>query len=163
MVLVLLKSACTVSRPFLLLTLPNEWLGCKWARSWEATQLGQVTPTNQRSMSYYMILCSEVKSGEGKRSVGMFGVIVSAFQGSCYVWWSLSFLGMAEHLSARWKVVHEFLPLFCLSRQLLLYLLNWFCLYPWVFLHLPFWFSTPSCSVCVNKWVAVWCLAASQG
>jgi len=40
----LLSSAYTVSRPFLLLRLPWQWGGWRCTR-WEETQLGQLTPT----------------------------------------------------------------------------------------------------------------------
>jgi len=38
-----LNSACTASRPFLLLALPRQQVGCGWARRWEGTQPGQPT------------------------------------------------------------------------------------------------------------------------
>ena len=32
-------------------------------RSWEGTQLGQLTPTDQRDISDHMVLCSAIKAG----------------------------------------------------------------------------------------------------
>ena len=59
----LLSSAYTESRPFLLLTPPHQRVG--WGcTSWEGTQLGQLTPTDQRDIPYHMMSCSAYKAGE---------------------------------------------------------------------------------------------------
>ena len=50
----LLSSAYTASRPFLLLTPPHQGVGWGCTRSWEGTQLGQLTPTDQRDIPYHM-------------------------------------------------------------------------------------------------------------
>jgi len=34
-----------------------------WTRSWEGTQLRQLTPTDQRDIPYHMITCSAIKAG----------------------------------------------------------------------------------------------------
>ena len=46
----LLNSARTASRAPLFLTLTHQRVGWGWARSWDATQLGQLTPTDQRDI-----------------------------------------------------------------------------------------------------------------
>ena len=38
-------------------------------RSWEGTQPGQLTPTDQRDIPYH-IMCSAVKAGGGRRKGG---------------------------------------------------------------------------------------------
>ena len=50
----LLSSAYTESRPFLLLTPPHQRGGWGCTRSWEGTQRGQLTPTDQRDIPYHM-------------------------------------------------------------------------------------------------------------
>jgi len=47
----LLRSAYTVPRSFLLLTLPHQQVGSGGTISWEGTQLGQLAPTDQKGYS----------------------------------------------------------------------------------------------------------------
>ena len=54
----LLSSSYTESRPFLLLTPPHQWVGWGCTRSWEGTQLGQLTPADQRDMIPYDVMLS---------------------------------------------------------------------------------------------------------
>jgi len=58
----LLSSAYTESRLFLLLTSPHQRVGWGCTRNWEATQLGQLTPTDQRDVPYHMMSCSAYKA-----------------------------------------------------------------------------------------------------
>ena len=102
MFLLLLSSAYTESRLFLLLTPPHKWVGWGCTRSWEGTQLGQLTPTDQRAIPYHMTSCSAYKAGE-EEGRGTFGVMVFVFPSHCYTWWSPAFLEMAEHLPAHGK------------------------------------------------------------
>jgi len=44
--------AYTESIPFLLLALPHQWAGWACTRGWEGTQMGQLTPTDQRDIPY---------------------------------------------------------------------------------------------------------------
>ena len=53
----LLSSAYTASRPFLLLTPPHQRVGWGCTRSWEGTQLGQLTPTDKRGIPCHMTSC----------------------------------------------------------------------------------------------------------
>ena len=50
-----LNSACTVSRPFLPLPQPRQRAGWGCTRPWEGTQLGQLTPNDQRDIPYLMM------------------------------------------------------------------------------------------------------------
>lgn len=66
----------------------------------------------------------------------------SVFPKKHYAWWSPAFLGMVKHLCS-WEIVNEFWILLCL--------LSWFYLNPWIFSLLPFQFFPPSHQVWVNK------------
>jgi len=57
----LLSSAYTESRPFVLLTLLLQQVGWGCTRSWDGTQLGQLTPPDQRDIPYPMASCSAYK------------------------------------------------------------------------------------------------------
>ncbi|XP_074989722.1 LOW QUALITY PROTEIN: tubulin alpha-8 chain-like [Calonectris borealis] len=59
----LLSRAYTGSRPFLLLTPPHQRGGWGGTRSWEGTQPGQLTPTDQMDIPYHMTSCSAIKLG----------------------------------------------------------------------------------------------------
>jgi len=96
-----LRSAYTESRPFLLLTPPASRLGMH--RSWEGTQLGQLTPTDQKDIPYHMTSCSSCKAGRRRRKEGTFGVMMFVFPSNCYAWWGPAFLGVAECLPANGK------------------------------------------------------------
>ena len=75
----LLSSAYTESRPFLLLTPPHQWAGWGCTRSWEGTQPGQLTPTDQRDIPHHMTYCAQhvkLEEEEGK--------------GGRLEWWRLS-------------------------------------------------------------------------
>ena len=61
----LLSSAYTEPRPLLPLTPPASSWGC--TRSWEGTQLGQLTPTDQRDIPYHMTSWSAYKAGGRRR------------------------------------------------------------------------------------------------
>ena len=137
----LLSSAYTESRPFLLLTAPHQQGGWGCTKSWEDTQLGQLTPTDQRDTAYHMMSCSAYKAGRR--------------QGGRSEWWRLSsqvtIMRDGALLSWRWLNTcllmgsSEWIPCFallvCTAFALLLS-----CLYlnPRVFSLLLFWFSPPS-------------------
>ena len=70
-----LSRAYTVSRPFLLLTPPHQPGGWGCPRSWEGTQPGQLTPTDQRDIPYRMTSCAAYKAGGRRRKGGTFGVM----------------------------------------------------------------------------------------
>jgi len=64
----LLSSAYIVSRPFLLLTSPCQWLGCGCTRRWEGTLLGQLIPADKWDIPHHMMSpCSAIKSWEKKK------------------------------------------------------------------------------------------------
>ena len=65
----LLSSACTESRSFLLLTAPHQRGGWGCTRSWEGTQPRQLTPTDPRDVPDHMMSSSADKSG-GRRRKG---------------------------------------------------------------------------------------------
>lgn len=50
-------------RTFVLLTPPYQWVARGCRRSWDATQLGQLNPTDQRDIPYYVMSCSAYKAG----------------------------------------------------------------------------------------------------
>ena len=94
----------TQSRPFLLLTPPHQRVGWGCTRSWEGTQLGRLTPTDQRDIPYHMMSCSAYKAGRRRRKGGdTFGVMAFVLPSNCQAWWSPAFLEMAEHLPADGK------------------------------------------------------------
>jgi len=66
----------------------------------EGTQLGQLTPTDQKSIPYYMMSCSAHKSGGRRRKSGKFGVMVFVCPSKHYTQWSPALLEMAERLPA---------------------------------------------------------------
>ena len=96
----MLSSTHTESGPFLLLTPPHQRGGWGCARSWEGTQLGRLTPADQRDVPYHMMSCSIYKLGEklarghcsgqaGHRSVGgeqLFFILITCF--SCILFLS---------------------------------------------------------------------------
>ena len=72
----LLSSAYTMSRPFLLLTPPHQRVGWGCTRSWDGTLLGQLAQTNQRGISYHMKSHAAYKAGGRRRKGGMFRMTV---------------------------------------------------------------------------------------
>ena len=103
MFLLLLSSAYTQSRPFLLLTPLHQQGGWRCTRSREGTQPGQLTPSDQRDIPYYMASCSAYKAGGRRRTGRLFGLMEFVFSSNYYAWWSPAFLEMAEHLPADGK------------------------------------------------------------
>jgi len=67
--LLLLSSAHTASRSFLLLTLPHQRVGWGCTRIWEGTQPGQLTAAGQTDMPYDMTSYSAIKCW-GKKKQG---------------------------------------------------------------------------------------------
>ena len=67
----LLSSAYTEPRPFLLLPPPHQRGGWGGIRSWEGTQLGQLTPTDQRDIPDHKMSCSAYKAGGRRRKRGV--------------------------------------------------------------------------------------------
>ena len=68
----------TEPRPFLLLPPPQQRAGWGGTRSWEGTQLGQLTPTDHRDIPDHMVSCAACKAGGRRR------------KGGCSEWWRLS-------------------------------------------------------------------------
>ena len=66
----LLSSAYTESRFLLLLTPPCQRVGLACTRSWERTQSGQLTPTDQRDIPDYMTACSAIERWGKKKEEG---------------------------------------------------------------------------------------------
>ena len=132
----LLSSACTASRPFFL-TPPHQRVGWGCTRSWEGTQLGQLTPTDQKDVPYHMMSHSAIKTGGRTKKGGMFRVMALRMMKPC-------FPGDGQMPACQWEVVTELLILLCLHVQLLLCLLNCLYLIPQVFSLLPSQFLPPS-------------------
>ena len=80
----LLSSAYTESRPFLLLKPPHQRVGWGCTRGREGTQPGQLTPTDQRAIPYHMTSCSAYKAGGRRRKGGTLGVMVFLKPHCCY-------------------------------------------------------------------------------
>ena len=93
----------TESMSFLLLTPSHQQVGWGYTISWEATQPGQLTPTDQRDIPCHMMSCSACKAERRKRKWGTFEVNAFVFPSNHYMWWSPAFLVMAEQLSADGK------------------------------------------------------------
>lgn len=141
-------SAHTGSRTFLL----HQQVVWGYTRSWERTQLGQLTPTGQSNISYHMTMCSAYKAGEEGR-------------GACLEWCYFVFpinhiigwtavLEMAKHLPANGKEWMNSLFTFacahdlCFTCETVITSTQKFCL-------VPFWFYPPSKQWGVSEWAAV--------
>ena len=61
----------------------SAWVGGS-TRIWEGTQVGQLTPTDQRDILDHMASCSTYKAGGRRRKGGMFGVMVFVSPTNCY-------------------------------------------------------------------------------
>jgi len=59
----LLSSAYTESRTFLLPTPPHQQLGWGCTRTWEGTQLGYLTPADEKDIPHHVRSCSAIKAG----------------------------------------------------------------------------------------------------
>jgi len=86
MFLLLLSSAHRESRPFLLLTPPCQWIGWGYTRSWDGTQLGQLTQTGQRNIPYHMTSCSGVTSWSKEEQEGKITGMSFVFPSNQYTW-----------------------------------------------------------------------------
>ena len=75
----LLSSADTEPRAFLLLTPPHQQGGWGGTRSWEGTQPGQLTPTDPRDSPDHMTSRSAYKAGGRRRKGGTFRVMAFVF------------------------------------------------------------------------------------
>lgn len=68
-------------------------------RSWDGTQLEQLTPTDHWDIPYHKTLCLAYKAGGRRRREGVtFGVMVFGFSRNHYTRWSPALLRMAEDL-----------------------------------------------------------------
>jgi len=140
----LLSSAHTASRPFLLLVLPHQQVGWGCTRSREGTQSGQPTPAGQTDMPYGMTSCSAYKVGARRRKKGDV-----QSDGVCLPKSPLHMMepccpGDGWTSACHWEAVNEFLVLLCLCAHLLLYPLNCLYLNPQIFSFLLFQLSPPS-------------------
>jgi len=66
----LLSSAYTQSRPFLLLAPPPQRVDWECTSDWEGTQAGQLIPTDQKDVLYHMTSCTATNLG-GRRKGGL--------------------------------------------------------------------------------------------
>jgi len=156
----LLNSAHTASRPFLVLRLPHQRAGWGCTRSWEGTQLGQLTPAGQRYIPHHMTSCSAIKAGGRRRKGGRLQLRCLAFQitvardGGLLSWGLLNTcLSMGSS---------EWIPYSALfAHAALIHLLNCLYLNQQVLSVLPF-FSPPSHWEWSDR-VVVWGLTAYQG
>lgn len=106
----------TEPRPFPLPTPPHQGGGWGSTRIWEGTQMGQLSPTDQKDIPDHKASCTVYKVGERRMEERKFGVIVFVFPGHCYMWWGPAFLEMAEHLPAhgkQWTHSLAFYPCVC--------------------------------------------------
>lgn len=85
-------------RTLLFLTTSHQQIGWCCSRGWEGTELGELTPADQRDVPYWMSSYSAYKAGE-RRKEDMFREMVFVFPGH-YMWWSSAFLGMAKQQPA---------------------------------------------------------------
>ena len=150
-----------MSRPLLVLTPPIQRVGWGWARGLEGSQLGQLTPTDQRDIQTIWCHAQQQKL----REEGGRGFIRS--DGFCLPKLLLRamepcFPGDGWTLPCWWEVVNQFLVWLCLCTWLLLYLLNCLYLKPQVFSLLPFKFCPPS-HLGGSEWAAMQCLGAYWG
>ena len=113
--------------------------------SGEVTELGLLTPANQRNIPYHRTLRSAIKAGGGRRKGGTFRVVVSVFPSNCYVWRSPIFLEVVQHLPVSGKY-HTPASFALLASVALLHLLNHLYCKHRVFSLLPFWLCPPSCT-----------------
>jgi len=59
-------------------------VGWECTRTWEGTQLRQLTPANQRSIPYHITSCSTIKAEGRRRKGGMFRVMAFVFLSNHY-------------------------------------------------------------------------------
>lgn len=127
------------SRGFLFFWLgrsPLQWVGCGVGKGLREDQLGQLTWTDQRDLSYHVTSCSGIKPGVEEE-----GWVFGYQGGYCLeAGWALDCLG-------RWQVISFalFVCLFVYTHPLPR-LLNCLCIDPELFLRLPFLFSTLCCA-----------------
>ena len=92
-----LSSACTAPRAFLLLRLPRQRAGWGCPRRREGTQRGHLPPTPQRGIPQHRRPCSAIKAGGGGwRGLPLLGdwlAIGPLVGSSCFLWHPLVFLG----------------------------------------------------------------------
>lgn len=134
----------TQSGSFLLLTQPVS----RCTRSWEGTQLGQMTPTDQRNVLNHMMSCLAIRSqwAEGGKERVFW---VMAFVFPIDMWWSFS--GVGWTLAYWWEAVNT--ALFAVALAIKLFLCQ-----PTDFSLLPVWFS-PSSRCGDDEWTVVLHLA----
>ena len=156
MFLLLLSSAYTEPRPFLLLTPPHQQVGWGCTSSWEGTQPGQLTPTDLKGYPMpYDVMLSIWSWGKKKEG------------GECSEWWCLSSQVMFTHDGALrcWRWLNtcllmgssELFPCFDLLACTAFALPTKLSLsQPTSFLTFTLWFS-PHPTV---KWVSKWLCGA---
>ena len=123
MPLLLLSRARTASRLSLFPALSHQQVHWGCPRSWEGTQLGQLTPTDQRDIPYHMTSCSAIKVTRKER-----GEDVQSY-GAHFPKWRLymtkpCFPTSCCTSACQWDVLSQLLILLHLHTQLLFYLLN---------------------------------------
>lgn len=104
---------------------PHQWAGSGCTRSWEGTQPGQVTSTDQRDIPGQMMPFSayEWECEEGRR--GDFRQMTFVFLTHHYMTENFS-AGDVWMPACRWEQVNEFFVLLCLHMCLLLFLIKLF-------------------------------------
>lgn len=75
-------SACSESRPILLLTSPYQQAGWRCTKTWQGTQLGELPSTNQKDITYYRMLSLAYKAG-GRREEGCYSALSSPGTDTC--------------------------------------------------------------------------------
>lgn len=98
-----LTEQCLHSQGFFCFTHCCQWTGWGCTRNWEGMQPGQLTLADQGATPYCTVSCPVTKVSdkiEEERDVENWDAPLPK-QSNNYIWWSLFFLEMAEHLSAR--------------------------------------------------------------
>jgi len=59
-------------------------VGRRWARGWEGTHPGQLTPTDRKDITHHMPFCSAIKTQGREEEGGMFVVMMFVLPSKCY-------------------------------------------------------------------------------
>lgn len=109
-----------LSRTYLVsrhLTTPHQGGDSEYTRSWGSTQPGQLTLIDQKDIPGHMASCSAYKARGGRRKRETLRMTVFIFPGHSYMWWSLAFLEVAEHLPphGKWQMCSLFCFFICMA------------------------------------------------
>lgn len=103
----LLSSACTTPRSFLLLTLPQQRGGWGRTRTCQGTGWGHLTSADQRDIPHHMASCSGFHARGRRGKQGMIRVMVFVFLSLHYMWRSPGCPRNGWTPACIWEVVYE--------------------------------------------------------